>query len=220
MSSLQTSVRRLRPADITFGAIWIAPGGGDNGDGPRPDPGQVNANEAVAAALEAGIVEFDTAPWYGSGASEERLGRALRNAGAAGACARVTTKVGRLVRESEGSPASAGFDGPHRPPLHSRVCKNDYTALGARTSLQESLDRLGMPRVHGLRIHDPNDNSNNRPGMEGFVDEVDITLASNGACAELVRLRADGVVQNIGIGMNCNLESHMGAPDQVRVHLP
>jgi D-threo-aldose 1-dehydrogenase len=214
-ATLRTAARRLTAADITFGAIWIAPGGGDNGDGQRLDPGQANADETVAAALAAGIVEFDTAPWYGSGASEERLGIALRHAGVSAESARVTTKVGRLFRESDGSAARAGFDGPRRPPLCSRVCTNDYTAEGARKSLQESLDRLGIARVHALRIHDPNDNSSNRPGHDGFVDEVGIALAADGACAELLRLRASGVIDHVGLGMNCNIETHMGAPDQV-----
>ena len=69
--------RKLAPHEITIGAIWIGPGGGPFGDGTRPDLGHANAVATVRAALEAGVREFDTAPWYGSGASEERLGRAL-----------------------------------------------------------------------------------------------------------------------------------------------
>ena len=63
-------------------------------------------------------------------------------------------------------------DAAGRAPLAQRVCKNDYTAAGAETSLRESLQRLGLPSVFGLRVHDPNDNNLNKAGMEGFVDEV------------------------------------------------
>ncbi len=61
MATLQVQVKRLTPADITFGAIWISPGGGKNGDGDRPDPGQANADATIAAAVGAGIIDFDTA---------------------------------------------------------------------------------------------------------------------------------------------------------------
>ena len=69
--------RALAPSDIVLGAIWIAPGGGEQGDGTRGDPGQDNATATVSAAIAHGVREFDTAPWYGAGASEERLGGAI-----------------------------------------------------------------------------------------------------------------------------------------------
>ena len=77
----------------------------------RPDPGQDNADATIAAAVAAGIVDFDTAPWYGSGASEERLGRAIRALPPPDrSCVRVTTKTGRLFCEADGTPAGPGFD--------------------------------------------------------------------------------------------------------------
>ena len=175
--SVHESGRTLDPTEIVLGGIWLGPGGGDSGDGNRPDLGQENATTAVEAALRSGICEFDTAPWYGAGASEERLGRALQALTQRGLTAateaRVVTKAGRLFREPDGTtPCLAGFDAAGRAPLAQRVCKNDYTAAGAETSLRESLQRLGLPSVFGLRVHDPNDNNLNKAGMEGFVDEV------------------------------------------------
>jgi aryl-alcohol dehydrogenase-like predicted oxidoreductase len=164
--------------------------------------------------LAAGITDFDTAPWYGSGASEERLGRALRTVDP-GQGARIITKAGRLFREADGTPAGAGFDAPDRPSITTRVCSNDFTAAGCRTSLAESLARLGMPRIHTLRIHDPNDNSLNRRGMASFVDEVAIANGPDGMIGEMINLRRQGVVDSIGLGMNCNQEGYMGAPDEV-----
>ena len=223
--SMHEGGRTLGPTDIVMGAIWISPGSGDFGDGNRPDLGQENATAAIGAALRNGIREFDTAPWYGAGASEERLGRALQvltQRGLTGADeALVVTKVGRLFREPDGTtPCVAGFDAAGRAKLAERVCKNDYSAAGAEVSLQESLVRLGQPGVFGLRVHDPNDNSLNRLGVEGFVDEVAQVLGEGGGegegmCAALRRLRAEGTVAHVGLGMNSNSEAHQGVPEEV-----
>jgi aryl-alcohol dehydrogenase-like predicted oxidoreductase len=110
MALAMTASRVLTPAELMFGGIWIGPGSGNNGDGSRPDLGQANADATVRAAYDAGIVEFDTAPWYGAGSSEDRLGRALRGI----PNARVTTKTGRLFTEPDGTPALEGFDAPGR----------------------------------------------------------------------------------------------------------
>lgn len=213
----------LGASSVVLGGIWIGPGWGNRGDGSRPDLGEPNARATVRAALDAGITEIDTAPWYGAGASEERLGQALRvlspetRAGLL-----VHTKAGRLFREAaSGAPCVRGFDRPGAPPICTRVCVNDYTAEGARTSLSESLERLGLmneiacPRL-GLRIHDPNDNSNNRKGASAsWVDEVALAMGETGMCAGLRELRAAGVICHASLGMNCNREEHMGAPDEI-----
>jgi D-threo-aldose 1-dehydrogenase len=207
--------RRLFSAsDIVVGGIWLGPGSGVHGNGHHADFGQANANAVVQAALQAGIVEFDTAPWYGGGAAEERLGRALASVSNTQQV-KVGTKVGRLLWEHDGAPALAGFDQEGRPPLQSRICRNDYSAHGARLSLQHSLDRLGLDAVHTLRIHDPNDNSNNRAGNTTH-DEVAQALSPNGMLHELRFMRdQQHLIHHVGLGMNINVEGHMGAPDQV-----
>lgn len=215
--------RQIRPREITMGAIWIGPGGGPFGDGGRPDLGHANAVATVRACLDAGIREFDTAPWYGSGASEERLGRALRELQEAGFPpaldgVRVTTKVGRLVRTPDGEVPAVPFDAQNEPPLASRRFVNNYTAGGARLSFRESAARLGVHAVHGLRVHDPNDNSLNRRGDPGgWVDEVAMALGgSDGGClAELRRMRAEGTIAEVSFGMNSNFEAHIGVPDEI-----
>lgn len=143
------SPRQLAPADIVLGTTCIGPGGGDNGDGSRPDPGQPNADALVAAAIDGGIRDFDTAPWYGSGTSEERLGRAVQTHPEA----RVMTKVGRRFYEADGT-TPAGSDQPFDEEGYdhtSRACENDYSAEGALLSHADSLKRLGLPAVFGLR---------------------------------------------------------------------
>jgi aryl-alcohol dehydrogenase-like predicted oxidoreductase len=215
-----TSARRVTPAEITVGAIWIGPGGGPNGDGDRPDLGHANAVATVRCALEAGVRDFDTAPWYGSGASEERLGRAITELQSSGfepaRAANVTTKIGRLVRSAEGGVPAVPFDGVGQPALASRRFANDYTANGAETSLQESLGRLGLQRVYGLRVHDPNDNSLNKCGASGFVDEVAISLTPDAGCLAALRsLRRGARIAEVSLGMNANKEAHQGAPDEI-----
>ena len=264
--SVHESGRTLDPTEIVLGGIWLGPGSGDRGDGNRPDLGQENATAAVETALRNGIREFDTAPWYGAGASEERLGRALQALTQRGLVAAeealVVTKAGRLFREPDGTtPCLAGFDAAGRATLAERVCKNDFSAAGAEASLRESLQRLGRPAVFGLRVHDPNDNNLNKVGMEGFVDEVAQVLApgrldsydgdtrvwggaclplclplclpqcipqclsqalgvgdgeeGEGMCAALRRLRGEGTVAHVGLGMNSNCEAHQGVPHEV-----
>ncbi|GAA2251360.1 aldo/keto reductase [Kitasatospora cystarginea] len=141
------------------------------------------AARAVDAAWAAGIRSFDTAPHYGLGLSERRLGAALR--GRPRAEYTVATKVGRLL---EPLPDPAGDDlanGFAVPATHRRVW--DFTPDGVRRSLEASLERLGLDRVDIVHLHDPDDH---------FAEAI------GQAYPALERLRAEGVVGAIGVGMN------------------
>jgi D-threo-aldose 1-dehydrogenase len=135
----------------------------------------------LAAAWDAGIRAFDTAPHYGVGVSERRIGEFL--AGRPRDEFTVCTKVGRRL-----VPAAGDVQGEESfydiPPL-TRV--RDYTQDGVRRSLEESLGRLGLDRVDIALIHDPDD------VMEQAADE---------AYPALAELRAQGVVRAVGAGMN------------------
>lgn len=162
----------------------------------------------------AGVTVFDTAPLYSRGLSEERLGQALRTLpeGVSLDDLTVCTKVGRLVRGLDGaSPVPLGYDDGLAAGVDSRRCINDYSAAGATRSLDESLERLGVPRAHVLRIHDPNDNE----ASEAGVDEVGQALAGDGIIAGMVGLRAAGLIDQVSIGMNINKENHQGRPEEV-----
>ncbi len=98
------------------------------------------AQAVVERAWELGIRAFDTAPFYGSGLAERRLGRALR--GKPRDAFVVSTKVGRLLR-----PDAHGWDGAYF----------DFSADGALRSLESSLERLGLDRVDVALVHDPDD---------------------------------------------------------------
>eukprot|EP01052_Picozoa_sp_SAG31_P016783 SAG31_NODE_1125_length_9770_cov_2.732499_2_plen_196_part_00 len=100
-----------------------------------------------------GIVDFDSAPMYSNGCSEARLGKAIAAAGAMGTRARVTTKTGRLLRQLGGvEPVPAEETLAKDPELRELVA--DYSGVGTRLSLRESLGRLGMARCFALRVHD------------------------------------------------------------------
>ncbi|MET8112746.1 aldo/keto reductase [Streptomyces prasinus] len=138
---------------------------------------------AVDTAWEAGVRYFDTAPHYGLGLSERRLGAALR-ARPRHAYA-VSTKVGRVL---EPVASAAGDDLAHVfavPATHRR--RWDFSARGVRRSIGESLERLGLDRIDIAYLHDPDDH------LEQALGE---------AYPELERMRDEGAVGAIGAGMN------------------
>jgi D-threo-aldose 1-dehydrogenase len=141
-----------------------------------------DATATVRAALEAGLTYVDTAPHYGLGLAERRLGRLL--AGVPRDRFVVSTKVGRLVRPlAPGETADPeGF--ADSPPAR-RVW--DLSGDGVRRSLEESLERLGLDRVDILLLHDPDDHE-----REAYEQ----------ALPALIGLRDQGVVTAIGAGMN------------------
>jgi D-threo-aldose 1-dehydrogenase len=142
------------------------------------------AAAAVDAAWEAGIRYFDTAPHYGLGLSERRLGAALARRDRGDYV--VSTKVGRLLVENPtptGSDLlSGGFAVTDELTRH-----RDYSPDGVKRSLEESLTRLGLDRVDIVLIHDP---------VEHMNEVVRHTIPA------LVALRNQGVVGAIGLGMN------------------
>ena len=173
--------RRVRQTPLLLSELGF--GGASAGNLYR-ETSDAEAAAAVDAAWDGGIRYFDTAPHYGLGLSESRLGAALR------AHSRLefilSTKVGRLLEDNP-SPAGSdmaagGFAVPDR--LRRRY---DYSAAGVRRSLEDSLTRLGLDRVDIVYVHDPDD----------YVDE-----AIAGALPELVRMREEGIIGAAGVGMN------------------
>ncbi|MFE9172620.1 aldo/keto reductase [Streptomyces kebangsaanensis] len=144
--------------------------------------GEEQARATVAAAWQRGIRYFDTAPHYGLGLSERRLGAALREHPRSAYA--VSTKVGRLLEPSDGD----GDDLAHGfavPATHRRVW--DFSADGVRRGLEASLERLGLDRVDVVYLHDPDDHAE-QAFREGYP--------------ALEELRSQGVVGAIGAGMN------------------
>ncbi|MBL1098350.1 aldo/keto reductase [Streptomyces coffeae] len=146
------------------------------------DVGEEEAAAAVEAAWDAGIRYFDTAPHYGLGLSERRLGAVLRSKPRDSYT--LSTKVGRVLEPYDGG----GDDRSHGfavPATHRR--RWDFSADGVRRSLADSLTRLGLDRVDLVLLHDPDDHEE-----QAFRE----------AYPALEDLRAQGVVRAIGVGMN------------------
>ncbi|MGW6447820.1 aldo/keto reductase [Lentzea sp. NPDC055074] len=136
---------------------------------------------AVEAAWQTGVRYFDTAPHYGLGLSERRIGLGL--AGRPRDEYVVSTKVGRVLEPFDGE----GFDDEgFAVPRHFRRIR-DYSADGVKRSLESSLERLGTDRVEVVYIHDPDE----------YWD-----AAFSEAYPALESLRSQGVVGAIGVGMN------------------
>ena len=151
----------------------------------RPTP-ESDAAAAIERAYALGIRYFDTAPLYGSGLAEERLGRALLAKPRASFV--VSTKVGRLLRAGAPPDATQYHDGEpffkDAPPLNPIF---DFSYDGVMRSLEESLARLGLDRVDLLYIHDP---------------DAHYQEAREGAYKALDGLRAAGTLGAVGVGMN------------------
>ncbi|MCM3656314.1 aldo/keto reductase [Agromyces mediolanus] len=146
-------------------------------------------DEAAEAALEAawagGIRYFDTAPHYGLGLSERRLGAFLGRMPRAEYV--LSTKVGRVLEPNPdfagGDDRANGFAVPDRT-----VRRFDPSSAGVRRSIEDSLERLGVNRIDLAYLHDPD------------VYDLDRGLAEG--LPALQQLREEGLVEAIGIGTN------------------
>lgn len=145
---------------------------------------------AVATALAGGIRYFDTAPFYGHGLSEHRLGEAMRPHDRARAV--ISTKVGRLLKPSRSRVTTPGpFDGT----LPFEIVF-DYSYDGAMRSLEDSLQRLGTSHIDIAIIHDVT------AKWRGDAFEASYRQSVDGAFKALDQLRSEGVISAIGVGVN------------------
>ncbi|MFB7287022.1 aldo/keto reductase [Actinacidiphila glaucinigra] len=142
-----------------------------------------DARGAVDAAWESGVRYFDTAPHYGLGLSERRLGAALSHRPRAEYT--VSTKVGRLLVPSPRT-ADRQDDGGFAVPAAFRR-RWDFGRDGIMRSLEGSLRRLGLDHVDVVYLHDPDEHWEQ---------------ASTTGVETLVELREQGLVKAVGVGMN------------------
>lgn len=156
----------------------------------RAVPDEV-ADATVAAALAGGIGYFDVAPHYGFGLAEARLGRALARHDPAQR-AIVSTKVGRLLAPTDSrEPERHGFvDAPPLEPVF------DYSHDGVLRSHEASLARLQRARVEILFGHDLGRQTHGADADRHLRDFLD------GGYPALRRLRDEGAIDAIGIGVN------------------
>jgi len=164
--------RPVGVGDLMMGCAFV------NSKRGREAADDAEAAATVLAAIEHGIRDFDTAPYYGP--SEGRVGRALAaaaplSAGGQGADLRMWTKVG-VVRDG------------------ATVAELGASAYGARTSFAESTERLGVTSLAGLRFHDI-------PDDKGPLDTTDLLIAAaagpDGMVAGLRALRDEGLISEV-----------------------
>lgn len=142
----------------------------------------------VQAAWDHGIRYFDTAPFYGAGLAEERLGQVLSQQNRDDYV--LSTKVGRCV-EDEAEEKSGLFEHGHQKKI-----TTDYSAEATQRSIEESLARLKTDRLDFVFIHDTS---------RDFYGDEWISLfdqARTGAFRVLSSLQEEGVISGWGLGVN------------------
>jgi D-threo-aldose 1-dehydrogenase len=142
------------------------------------------AHAVLEAAWECGIRYFDTAPHYGLGLAERRLGTFLATKPRDEFV--VSTKVGRRLVPSPETSDELDEEGGFVVPADPRRVW-DPSADGVRRSLDESLERLGLDRVDVLFLHDPD-------------EYADMEASVRSSVPALVALREEGLVRAVGIG--------------------
>lgn len=180
------ATRKLGKTDVQVTELGF--GGAPIGAvGNRLSETQVDA--IVQTAWDSGIRYFDTAPLYGHGLSEKRLGRNLatfeRDQFA------LSTKIGRLLVPKEKGERFAGMRDDEPVAI-----QYDYSGDAVRKSIESSLERLGLARIDILLCHDIDKwtHAEKQPGI--------YEAAASGALPALHRLREEGTVRAIGLGVN------------------
>ena len=148
------------------------------------------AEQVVREAWRVGVRYFDTAPHYGHGLSEHRVGRVLR------ALPRddfiLSTKVGRVLTADPHAPRSA-FGYIDVLPFRQHY---DYTGAGVVRSIEDSLQRLGLGRIDLVYVHDIDSTTHGAAQPQRFRDLLESGLPA------LARLKAEGVIGGYGLGVN------------------
>lgn len=149
---------------------------------------EAGARAAIDTAWAAGVRHFDTAPFYGAGLSERRLGDALRDRNPDDYL--LSSKAGRLLFPAE----ARNRDGFRSPMPFSPAF--DYSYDGVMRSLEASLNRLGLARIDILYLHDLGSATHGANHRYIFQQAVD------GGFRALTALREQGAVSAIGLGVN------------------
>ena len=144
---------------------------------------------AFEAAWNAGLRYYDTSPFYGMGLSERRLGHFLYGKDRKEYL--LSTKEGRIMDPEPAYKLSPLWCGPLNFKFH-----YDYTATGARRSVEDSLQRLGVPYLDVAFIHDLS------PDTLGNQYQEYLKIAFKGAMPELIKMREEGIIKGWGLGVN------------------
>lgn len=182
------SLKSLIPTRLGFGTAPL-------GNMFRAVPAE-EVQATVDAAWNNGVRYFDTAPFYGAGLSETRLGAALANRPRDEYV--LSTKVGRIILDELEDPAARELgekSGLFEHGNRNRIV-NDYSADATLRSIEDSLKRLGTDRLDIVWIHDI--------AQDFYGDQwlTQFEIARTGAFRVLTRLREEGVIKAWGLGVN------------------
>jgi len=177
MENLESIMKR----QIGKSDIWVTSLGFGGAPIGKIDISPAEMSDIFQCTHESGIRYFDTAPLYGKGSSEKRIGRELTK------WTRdefvISTKVGRIIENGQNVPKSFKVS-------------YDYSYDGARRSLEASLERLGLGCVDMLFCHDIDVWTHGDKQPEIFKKAI------NGILPALVELRREGVIKAFGLGVN------------------
>jgi D-threo-aldose 1-dehydrogenase len=176
----------------TVNGLQIGPmgmGGAPLGNLFAPIP-ETLALATVQAGWDAGIRHFDTAPHYGAGLSEHRMGAVLRQHPRDAFT--LSTKIGRMLEPVQDI-AEVEQSFHHALPFRRRF---DYSAAATRRSIEDSLQRLGLSRIDIVYIHDVAEDWHGAGWRKAFAE------AMAGAAPTLTAMKREGVIGAWGLGVN------------------
>lgn len=176
--------QRFRPKNKSgFGGVALG-----NGFNANPD---IECLQSIEAAWNSGVRYFDTSPWYGLGISEHRMGMFLKDKKRDEFT--LSTKIGRILKPHD----DFKLDGLWKGKLNFSY-EYDYSAAGARKSVEDSLQRLGVASLDIVFIHDLSpDNKDMKGDWLKYFD-----IAAKGAMPELIKMREEGLIKGWGFGVN------------------
>jgi D-threo-aldose 1-dehydrogenase len=192
-----TSTRRLGATDVEVTVLGF---GGATIGGISGVVAEAQARATLAAAFDAGIGLFDTAPSYGNGQSEHRIGAHFRECVDSGGRKRaelvLATKVGKLLRRPRPREELNATEWPGGLPFRIRW---DFSYDGVMRAYEDSLQRLGVTRVDLLTIHDLDYSEHATPELsDRYLDQ----LVREGGWRALEELKAAAEIRAVGAGIN------------------
>jgi D-threo-aldose 1-dehydrogenase len=177
----QIGQTKLQVTELGFGAATL-------GNLYRPMSDE-SAALAINKAIESGLNQFDTAPFYGFGLSERRVGDALREVDPQSYV--LSTKVGRILKPCAKAEDKHGFCSPMPfDPVY------DYSYDGIMRSFEHSIQRLGLSKIDILYMHDIGQMTHGDDHQRLFK------IAMEGGYKAMDELRSQGLVSAIGLGVN------------------
>jgi len=195
-TAAETTKLALTQTEKTAGGKYRPPFRLGLGGAPIGGSSKLAVTDEEAAAIldqawESGVRLYDTSPWYGLGLSERRFGRLLHSKTRGDFV--ISTKVGRILTPAVDAPKL-----PFWPNADSFKYAYDYSASATRRSVEDSLQRLGLPSLDIVFLHDL-DPTNSDLG-DKWTEHFD--QAVKGAMPELTKMREEGIIKGWGLGVN------------------